>query len=104
MTGNGDKRLDRLFAAARGAAPDTSRVEEGFEARAAARVREARRRGEGALFGVWAWRLVPLFAGLVITVGVWTAATVPGSVSDMGTEMAAAWDAAELADSLGGGG
>ena len=104
MTANEDKRLDRLFAAARGAAPDTSRVEEGFEARAAARAREARRRGEGALFGVWAWRLVPLFAGLVITVGVWTVATVPDSEPGTGTEIAAAWEAAMLADSLGGGG
>jgi len=104
MRENGDKRLDRLFAAARGEAMDTSRVEEGFEARAAARVREARRRGEGALFGVWAWRLVPLFAGLVITVGVWTAATVPDPGPGTGAEIAAAWEAAELANSLGGGG
>jgi len=104
MTPNGDKRLNRLFAAARRAAPDTSRVEEGFEARTAARIRGARRRVEGVSFGAWAWRLAPLFAGLVFTVGVWTVATVPDPVPGTGAEIAAAWEAEELADSLGGGG
>jgi hypothetical protein len=103
MTANGDKRLDRLFAAARGTAPDTSGVEEGFEARVAARVREARGGEEEALFGAWAWRLAPLFAAVALTVGVWTAATGPVQGFGTGAEVAAAWEAAELADSLGGG-
>jgi hypothetical protein len=97
MTANGDKRLDRLFAAARGTAPDTSGVEEGFEARVAARVREARGGEEEALF------LAPLFAAVALTVGVWTAATGPVQGFGTGAEVAAAWEAAELADSLGGG-
>jgi hypothetical protein len=103
MRTNGDERLRRLFAAARGAAPDTSRVEEGFEARAAARIREARRGAEGAPFGAWAWRLAPLFAGIVITFSVWTAATDPDPVPGTGPEIAAAWEAADLSDFLGGG-
>jgi hypothetical protein len=79
-------------------------VAEGFEARAAARIRGARRGVEGVSFGAWAWRLAPLFAGLVLAVGVWTAATVPDPVPGTGAEIAAAWEAAELSDSLGGGG
>jgi len=104
MTANGDKRLDRLFAAARTIEPDTSRVEDGFESRAAARVRGARRDREGAPFGAWAWRLSPLFAAVAITVGVWTVATVPETELGTGAEIAAAWEAATLVDSLGGGG
>ena len=103
MADKGDTRLDRLFAAARGAAPDTARVEEGFEDRTMARIRDARRGAEGVAVGAWAWRLAPLFAGIVITMGVWTAATVPDPPG-AGAEIAAAWEAAELADSLGGGG
>lgn len=104
MAENGDNRLDRLFAAARGAPPDTGRVEEGFEGRVAARIR-GRRPGSGEWpLGAWAWRLAPLFGAVVITVGVWTAATIPETVTGAGTEIAAAWEAADMADLLGGGG
>jgi len=103
MAENGDKRLDRLFAAARGAPPDTTRAEEGFERRVAARIR-GKRPGTGEWpVGAWAWRLAPGFAALVIAIAVWTAATIPEPVAGAGTEIAAAWEAADMADFLGGG-
>ncbi len=104
MAEHGDRRLDRLFAAARGAPPDTSRAEEGFEDRLAARMRGVRR-GEGGLpMGMWAWRLSPVLAAVVLAIGVWTATTVPDAFSVQGTEVATAWEAADIADFLGGGG
>jgi hypothetical protein len=104
MAENGDGRLDRLFAAARGAPPDTARVEEGFEIRVAARIRGLRPGGREWPLGAWAWRLSPLFGAVVIAVGVWTAATIPDPITGAGTEIAAAWEAADMADFLGGGG
>jgi hypothetical protein len=104
MAENGDKRLSRLFAAARSVPPDTSRAEEGFEDRVAARVRGARL-GKGELpMGAWAWRLSPLFAAVVIAISVWTAATIPDPVADTGSDIAAAWEASDMADFLGGDG
>jgi hypothetical protein len=103
MAENDDKRLDRLFAAARGAPPDTTRLEEGFEGRVAARIR-GRRPGSGeSPMGAWAWRLSPLFGAVVFAVGLWTAATIPEPVTGAATEIAAAWEAADMADFLGGG-
>ena len=104
MAKNGDGRLDRLFAAAREAPPDTSRAEEGFEDRVAARVRGARRGRRELPMGAWAWRLSPLFAAVALAVGVWTAATIPDPVDGAGAEVAAAWEAADMADFLGGDG
>ena len=104
MAENGDRRLDRLFAAARGAPPDTTGVEEGFERRVAARIRGRRPDSREWLLGAWAWRLSPLFGAVVIAIGVWTVATIPEPVTGAGTEIAAAWEAADMADFLGGGG
>jgi hypothetical protein len=104
MAENGDRRLDRLFAAARGAPPETYRAEEGFEGRVAARIRGVRRGKVELPMGAWAWRLSPLFAAVALAVGVWTAATVPEPVTGPGTEIAAGWEAADMADFLGGDG
>jgi len=68
MNDNPDPQLDALFAAARAGAPDTSRVEYGFETRLAARLREER----GASLFAWAWRLCPFFAALALAVAWWT--------------------------------
>lgn len=61
-----DPSLDQLFAKARQAAPrDTTRVEYGFEARLAQRLRS----GESAfvlLLAIWPWRLLPIFALLTV--------------------------------------
>src|SRR5512134_1051077 len=104
MAENGDRRLDRLFKAARGAPPDTTRAEEGFEGRVAARIRGARR-GRGELpLGAWAWRLSPLFAAALLAVAVWTATTVPDIFSGPGPEVAASWEGDDMADFPGGDG
>jgi len=71
MNDNPDEKLDTLFAAARAAAPDTSRAEYGFETRLAARLRAE---NAGSFFA-WAWRLCPFFAALALAVGWWTQTT-----------------------------
>lgn len=67
-----DTKLDQLFAAARDNAPDASPLEEHFETRLMARIRE-RRAGRTPWY-LMAWRCVPVFALLaaVLTVAVLT--------------------------------
>lgn len=75
-----DDPLDSLFAAAREAAPDTARMEFGFEARVLARLREER---TGGWFS-WAWRMCPYFAALAVAAGAWgylNAEGLPGGES-----------------------
>jgi hypothetical protein len=60
-------KLDKLFAAARQATPDTTRAEFGFETRLLARLRS----GRSAPAWQFVWRLVPVFAMVVIAVAVW---------------------------------
>ncbi len=74
-----DDQLNKLFAAARGAKPDTSRAEYGFETRLMAKLRAER---EQVLpWYAFAWKLVPAFAAIVVALGVWTY-TSPG-ISDL---------------------
>ncbi|MGC9977128.1 MAG: hypothetical protein ABSA46_12280 [Thermodesulfovibrionales bacterium] len=69
-TDQNDKRLDRLFAAGRGAELYDPQKEYGFESRVMA---EIRAKSEGRTpFLVWAWRLIPVFISLVIFLGIWT--------------------------------
>ena len=70
MKDESDKRLDELFAAARAQKPDTSRLEFGFETRLMARIREER--NQPAPWYALAWRLSPIFAGIVVALGIWT--------------------------------
>jgi len=70
-----DSDLDKLFAAARGIRPDTSRQEYGFETRLLARLR-AQRQTQGDTGSIWAmvsWRMMPLFAACVMGLAVWHA-------------------------------
>src|SRR4051794_18962958 len=76
MNDNPDPKLYALFAAARAAAPDTSRLEYGFETRLSARLREE----NGASLFAWAWRLCPFFAALALAVAWWSHAAEPGEV------------------------
>jgi hypothetical protein len=64
-----DEQLNQLFAAARQAPPETGRVELALETRLLARLREAQR--PSALWSAWTWRLAPIFAAVVIGLGVW---------------------------------
>ena len=65
-----DERLDKLFAAARGIKPDTSRAEYGFETRLLAELRAQRE--QTLPWYAFAWKLVPAFAAIVVALGVWT--------------------------------
>jgi len=76
MNDNPDPQLETLFAAARAEAPDTSRLEYGFETRLAARLREE----NGASLFAWAWRLCPFFAALALAVAWWTQTAEHGEV------------------------
>jgi hypothetical protein len=60
-----DEQLNKLFQAAR-AKPDTSRVEYGFETRLLARLRT----DETPWFAL-AWKLVPVFVAVVVSLGAW---------------------------------
>jgi hypothetical protein len=66
-------RLNELFAAARRAVPETSRLEYAFETRLLARVREERETSVQA----WAWRLCPFFAALAVALTLWSRAVTP---------------------------
>ncbi len=72
MNDRSDFQLDTLFAAARAeGAPETGRIEYGFETRLLARLREER---ASSVYS-WAWKLCPFFAAIAIAAGVWSLAT-----------------------------
>jgi hypothetical protein len=45
-----------------------------------------------------------VFAAAVLAVAVWTAATIPEPAAGAGSDLAAAWEASDMADFLGGDG
>ncbi len=63
-----DTKLDQLFAAARTEQPDTEHLEEHFETRLMARIRE--RRDIRTPWYLMAWRCVPIFALLAAIIAV----------------------------------
>ncbi len=73
--------IDKLFTVARAAKIDTSRVEFGFETRLLARIRAENQRL--APWFVWAWRLVPVFAAIVMALGVWNFAAQTPDLTDL---------------------
>jgi hypothetical protein len=81
MSDNGDERLDRLFAAVRNARMDTSTLEEHFETRLMARLRERRR--EGMPWYALMWRMMPVFAVLVALIAVYSTSYKPLSSGDL---------------------
>lgn len=62
-------KLEKLIRAVREAKSNTSSVEYGFETRLMARIR-AEREAELPWFA-FAWKLMPVFAAVVIALGVW---------------------------------
>lgn len=60
---------DKLFKAARATKPDTSRVEYGFETRLLARLRTER--SQPVAWFAWTWKLMPVFAAVVLALGIW---------------------------------
>ena len=76
-----DEQLNELFAAARRDKPDTARAELAFETRLLARLRAEKARP--APWFTWTWRLVPVFAALVIGLGVWNYLAPVNSVAEL---------------------
>jgi hypothetical protein len=77
-----DEKLDRLFAAARKAEPYKKEIEYGFETRLMAKIRAQGERQTPFL--LWAWRLIPVFASIVIFLGIWTYSSRYNSMTDLG--------------------
>jgi hypothetical protein len=75
-----DDHLDHLFGAARQAKPDTSRAEFGFETRLLARLRAERE--QTAPWFAWMWRLVPVFAAVVLALGIWNYVALDADTAD----------------------
>jgi hypothetical protein len=92
-------KLDKLFAAGRPAKTATGPVEYGFETRLLARIRAEREHWPWALA---AWRLVPVFAAVVVALGVWSFASVNGDSADLQTAVTGRADESLLISSLTG--
>jgi hypothetical protein len=81
MTDPEDSKIDRLFAAARKAGHYDPGREYGFETRVMSRIRAER---EAKIpFILWAWRLTPLFASIVIILGIWISAFESFRITDL---------------------
>ena len=76
-----DDQLNRLFAAARQTPPDTARAGLAFETRLLARLRAERR--PAMLWPTWGWRLAPVFAAIVLGLGVWSWLTPTTDLADL---------------------
>lgn len=81
MNDKHDELLDRLFSAVRSERPDTAAAEAHFETRLMARLEE--RHYSESPFPVWAWRLMPWFATIVVLVGIGALVCDPARSSDL---------------------
>jgi hypothetical protein len=81
MESDTDKRLDRLFAAARAVTSDSSAFEEHFETRLMARIRE--RRSEQQPWYALAWRMLPAYAGVMAVIAVCSYSFYPVRSADL---------------------
>ncbi|HXI84239.1 MAG TPA: hypothetical protein VNL17_09130 [Verrucomicrobiae bacterium] len=94
-----DDQLNKLFAAARGVKPDTSRAEYGFETRLMAHLRTERE--QAVPWYAFAWKLVPAFAAIVVALGVWTYAG--SNITDLQSAIAGDHEENALATYVTGG-
>jgi hypothetical protein len=78
-----DEKLDRLFGDARKAVHYRKDIEYGFETRVMARIKEEGERRSPFL--LWAWRLIPVFASIVVVLGIWIYSTRYSSTADLTT-------------------
>jgi hypothetical protein len=95
-----DDQLNELFKTARSAKPDTARVELGFETRLLARLR-----AERAQTGPWyafAWKLMPVFAAIVVALGVWNFAAIRSDPADLNAAITADTDESPVGNYLMG--
>lgn len=95
-----DERLDKLFKTARGVTRETGRVEFGFETRLMARIRAER--AQKATWFSFAWKLMPVFAAIVVALGVWNVASVNSEQTDLATVITADTDESPVVSHLAG--
>jgi hypothetical protein len=96
-----EKLLNDLFRKARLMKPDTGALEEHFETRLMASMEE--KRSDQALWSVWTWRLVPLFAVMVIVVGIGNFAMDYGNSGDPFAAFTSADDDYQITSMIAGG-
>jgi hypothetical protein len=101
MKDNRDELLDKLFLAARSRKPDTEAIEAHFETRLLARIEE--QRSSLVLWPVWTWRLIPLFATIVIIVGIGSIVYDPARSSDLFATLTNGYDEYLTTSLLAGG-
>ena len=94
-----DEKLDKLFAAARGVKPDTTRAEYGFETRLMAHLRIERERS--IPWYAFAWKLIPTFAAVVVALGVWT--FIDSTTGDLQSAITGDHEETTMAALFGGG-
>ncbi len=87
-------RLARLLELSRKAKEEPHPLEQGFETRLLARIREERER-KGA-FSSWAWRLAPVLLAVVVFLGVWNYVSLPVQSPDLYAAVAGGGDEEQL--------
>jgi|SRR5579859_7699542 len=95
-----DEQLDKLFQTARATQPDTSHAEYGFETRLLAQLRA--NRAQSTPWQMLAWKLIPVFATIVVALGVWTFTDLSATSSDLGSALAGDHDENTLVSYLTG--
>ena len=92
-----DVELDRFFALVRQASPDISGVDQNFETRVMARIREGREP-----WHAWTWRLAPVFLALTLLLTGWSIFISPVRPADPVTTLASGTQEVALLDYLTG--
>ncbi len=100
MNKTGDEKLDKLFAMARSAKPNTEAVEYGFEARLAARIALEQKETASAL--AWIWRLVPVFSMIAFLLVLYSLFSAPTSAPDLEAALVGRWEESTLVNFLTG--
>jgi hypothetical protein len=95
-----DERLDNLFKTARQATRDTARAEFGFETRLMARLRAERAQKTSWL--AFAWKLMPVFAAIVMALGIWNLASASSERTDLASVITADTDESPVVSHLAG--
>ncbi len=102
MNKTGDEKLDKLFAIARSAKPDTEPVEYGFETRLMARIALEQQETASAL--AWIWRLVPVFSMIALLLVLYSLFSAPPPAPDFESALVGRWEESMLVNFLVGSG
>ena len=101
MKDDRDEMLNDLFRKARLMKPDTGALEEYFETRLMAVLEE--KRSNQSLWSVWALRLVPILAVMVIVIGISNFAMDNGSSGDPFSAFTSSDDDYQVTSMISGG-